>query len=115
MYELFVSLGGINCTDAKGNISEFSNQVLTNFVINVGYKTTAKVTSTKDIVQPLKDKFIAYVFNSSAVKNGAKNVNSSDAWMDNSPLNTFKLNIQGLGIQLNADHDVVDSELTEFS
>ena len=115
LYELFVSLGGINCTDAKGNISEFSNQVLTNFVINVGYKTTAKVTSTKDIVQPLKDKFIAYVFNSSAVKNGAKNVNSSDVWMDNSPLNTFKLNIQGLGIQLNADHDVVDSELTEFS
>lgn len=115
LYELFVSLGGINCTDAKGNISEFSNQVLANFVINVGYKTTAKVTSVKDIVQPLKDKFIAYVFNSSAVKNGAKNVNDSNVWTDDSPLNTFKLNIQGLGIQLNADHDVVNSELTEFS
>lgn len=115
LYELFVSLGGINCTNAKGVTSEFSNQVLTNFVINVGHKINAKVTSVKDVVQPLKDKFIGYVFNNSAVKNGAKNINSSDAWLDNNSLNTFQVNIQGLGIQLNADHDVVDSELTEFS
>lgn len=115
LYELFVALGGINCTDAKGVTSEFSNQVLTNFVINVGHKVNPKVTSVKDIVQPLKDKFVAYVFNNSAVKNGAKNINSADVWTNNAPLNTFQLNIQGLGIQLNADHDVVDSELTEFS
>lgn len=115
LYELSVALGGINCTNAKGVTSEFSNQVLTNFVINVGYKVNPKVTSVKDIVQPLKDKFVAYVFNNSAVKNGAKNINSADVWTNNAPLNTFQLNIQGLGIQLNADHDVVDSELTEFS
>lgn len=115
LYELFVALGGINCTNAKGVTSEFSNQVLTNFVINVGHKVNPKVTSVKDIVQPLKDKFVAYVFNNSAVKNGAKNINSADVWTNNAPLNTFQLNIQGLGIQLNADHDVVDSELTEFS
>ena len=115
LYELFVSLGGINCTNAKGVTSEFSSQVLTNFVINVGYKVNPKVTSINDIVQPLKDKFVAYVFNNSAVKNGAKNINSKDVWTNNAPLNTFQLNIQGLGIQLNADHDVVDSELTEFS
>ena len=115
LYELFVALGGINCTNAKGVTSEFSNQVLTNFVINVGHKVNPKVTSVKDIVQPLKDKFVAYVFNNSAVKNGAKNMNSADVWTNNAPLNTFQLNIQGLGIQLNADHDVVDSELTEFS
>lgn len=115
LYELFVALGGINCTNAKGITSEFSNQVLTNFVINVGHKVNPKVTSVKDVVQPLKDKFVAYVFNNSAVKNGAKNMNSADVWTNNAPLNTFQLNIQGLGIQLNADHDVVDSELTEFS
>lgn len=115
LYELFVALGGINCTNAKGVTSEFSNQVLTNFVINVGHKVNPKVTSVKDIVQPLKDKFVAYVLNNSAVKNGAKNINSADVWTNNAPLNTFQLNIQGLGIQLNADHDVVDSELTEFS
>lgn len=115
LYELFVALGGINCTNAKGVTSEFSNQVLTNFVINVGYKVNKKVTSINDVVQPLKDKFVAYVFNNSAVKNGAKNINSKDIWTNNAPLNTFQLNISGLGIQLNADHDVVDSELTEFS
>lgn len=115
LYELFVALGGINSTNAKGVTSEFSNQVLTNFVINVGHKTKAKIESIRDVEQPLKDKFVAYVFNNSAVKNGAKNVNGANVWTDNNPLNTFKLNIQGLGIQLNADHDVVDSELTEFS
>lgn len=115
LYELFVALGGINCTNAKGVTSEFSNQVLTNFVINVGHKANPKVVSIKDVVQPLKDKFVAYVFNNSAVKNGAKNINSADTWTNLDPLNTFQLNIQGLGIQLNADHDVVDSELTEFS
>jgi hypothetical protein len=55
----------------------------------VGHKINAKVTSVKDAVQPLKDKFIGYVFNNSAVKNGAKNINSSDAWLDNNSLNTF--------------------------
>ena len=56
-------------------------------MINVGHKINAKVTSVKDVVQPLKDKFIGYVFNNSAVKNGAKNINSSDAWLDNNSLN----------------------------
>ena len=115
LYELFLSMGGINCIDNDGKVSEFSHKVLTNFVINVGSKVNKKVTSTKDIIQPLKDKFIAYVFNSSAVKNGAKNINNAERWTDNNSLNTFKLSVKGLGIQLNADHDVVDQELTEFS
>jgi hypothetical protein len=56
------------------------------------------------------------VFNASAVKNGAKNINQEKAWRDPSvKLNTFTLSTKGLGIQLNADHDVTDSELTEFS
>lgn len=115
LFELFVSLGGIHCVDADGNPSEFSNQVLTNFVINVGGKKTVSIMSAADVYQPLKDKFIGYAFNTSAVKNGAKNVNDSSYWKNDSPLSTFKVNVKGLGIQLDADHDVVDGELTEFS
>ena len=71
--------------------------------------------SAADVYQPLKDKFIGYAFNTSAVKNGTKNVNDSSYWKNDSPLSTFKVNVKGLGIQLDADHDVVDGELTEFS
>jgi hypothetical protein len=95
---LFVSLGGIHCVDADGNSSEFSNQVLTNFVINVGSKKTVSIMSAADVYQPLKDKFIGYAFNTSAVKNGAKNVNDSSYWKNDSPLSTFKVNVKGLGI-----------------
>ena len=117
LFELFESMGGIYCVDQNGENSEFSHQVLANFVINVGHKINPirNISKASDVYQPLKDKFIAYAFNASAVKNGAKNINESYCWYGNSKLNTFKLNVKGLGIQLNADHDVTDSELTEFS
>lgn len=116
LYELFIALGGINCVNSKGVTSEFSNQVLTNFVINVGYKhKPGNITSINDVAQPLKSKFVGYSFNNTGSKNGAKNINSADTWTNDAPLNTFELEVKGLGIQLNADHDVVDSELTEFS
>lgn len=116
LYELFISLGGIECVNRDGSLSEFSLDVLTNFVINVGHKKSkGNVLSEKDVVQPLKDKFIAYVFNNSAVKNGAKNINPESRWRDDEELNTFRVSVKGLGIQLNADHSVVNQELTEFS
>ena len=117
LYELFLSIGGLDCVTKDAQPSEFSLDVLTNYVIYTGKKnnTAGTATTANDVQQTLKDKFIAYAFNSSAVKNGAKNVNSSNAWMDDSEFNTFELNVDGLGIQLNADHDVIDSEITEFS
>lgn len=116
LYELFVALGGVHCVDDKGKPSEFTQDVLTNFVINVGYKKApGSIATANDVVQPLKDKFVAYVLNNTAVKNGAKNINSAERWTDDKALNTFKVTTGGLGIQLNADHDVIDSEMTEFS
>lgn len=116
LYELYVALGGINCVDKEGKASEFTQDVLTNFVINVGYKKNqGKISSASDVVQPLRDKFIAYVLNNTAVKNGAKNINSADRWTDDKAFNTFRVKTGGLGIQLNADHDVINSEMTEFS
>lgn len=123
LFELYKALGDLNCCDIDGNPSEFNLDVLTNFVNNVGYRKVQLDSSGKkipikwasDVVQPLKSKFISYVFNNTAVKNGAKNINSASAWEDDTPLSTFKLSYKGLGIQLNADHDVDSGELTEFS
>ena len=117
LFELYSALGGVYCCDSQGAGSELNLGVLTQMVINVGYKKNgrAQIKSAEDVVQPLKDKFIAYAFNNTAVKCGAKNMNASSRWSDDKGLNTFKISTRGLGIQLNADHSVEDSELTEFS
>lgn len=116
LFELFIAMGGTECVDIDGNASNFSLDVLTNFVINVGYKkVVGKVSLAKDVVQPLKSQFIAYALNNTAVKNGAKNINASKRWTDGEKLNYFNVYTGGLGIQLNADHDVINSEMTEFS
>jgi hypothetical protein len=36
LFELHTALGGINCVDSKGNVSEFSNKVVVNFMNNIG-------------------------------------------------------------------------------
>lgn len=119
LFELHAALGGIYCVDSKGNGSEFNNEVVVNFMNNVGWPKDSsrkgQFVNQETYVQPLKQFHIGYVLNSSAVKNGAKNVNQSSAWSDDSDLTYFEVDSDGLGMQMNADHDIVDSELTEFS
>lgn len=119
LYELHTALGGIHCCNADGSSSEFSNKVVVNFINNVGY-AVGKVDSNTPVNQtnyrqPLKDKMIAYVVNLSAVKNGAQNLNAASSWTDGSELTWFHVHTDGLGVQLNAEHDIINSELTEFS
>lgn len=126
LFELHAALGGINCVDSTGKVSEFNHEVVVNFMNNVGSRktTTDKDGSTHAVKgyasqetydQPLKDYYIGYLFNTSAIKNGAKNINPASSWTDTKELTTFSVDITGLGIQLNADHEVINSELTEFS
>ena len=119
LFELHTALGGINCVDSEGNVSEFSNKIVVNFMNNIGsrkpgVKRNAPINQT-NYYQPLKDQHIGYVLNNTAVKNGAKNINSSKAWKGESKLKYFTVDSDGLGMQMNADHDIVNSELTEFS
>jgi hypothetical protein len=58
---------------------------------------------------------IAYAANASAVKNGTANINKSDAWRGDSSLRYMTLDSDGLGIQMDADHNIDESEMTEFS
>ena len=41
--------------------------------------------------EDLKDKFIAYAVNKSAIKVGAGNINAESSWTDNSKLTTIRM------------------------
>lgn len=119
LFELHTALGGINCVDSKGNYSEFSNEVVVNFMNAVGHKINEGANNVPldqdNYIQPLKQYHIGYALNNTAVKNGAQNINQSSAWYDDEDLSYFEVDSDGLGMQMNADHDIIDSELTEFS
>lgn len=119
LFELHAALGGINCVDSQGNSSEFNNKVVVNFMNNIGSRREGvpanAIVNQANYYQPLKEYHIGYAFNNTAVKNGAKNVNSAEAWRGDMELNYFEIDSDGLGMQMNADHDIVNSELTEFS
>lgn len=119
LFELHTALGGINCVDSKGNYSEFSNEVVVNFMNAVGHKIDGGADNVPldqdNYIQPLKQYHIGYALNNTAVKNGAQNINQYSAWYDNEDLSYFEVDSDGLGMQMNADHDIIDSELTEFS
>ena len=121
LFELHSSLGGIHCVDSKGRGSEFSNEVVVNFMNNIGYRKPGVTTAEARYInqdtyyQPLKQYHIGYALNNTAVKNGAKNINSAEAWDGDMELSYFEVDSDGLGMQMNADHDIVNSELTEFS
>ena len=119
LFELHTALGGIYCVDSTGKTSEFNNKVVVNFMNNIG--TPKEGVKKTDVVnqetydQPLKKYHIGYALNNTAVKNGAKNINPASAWEGNTKLAYFEVDSDGLGMQMNADHDIVNSELTEFS
>lgn len=119
LFELHAALGGVNCVDSHGNSSEFNNKVVVNFMNNIGSRREGvpadAIVNQANYYQPLKEYHIGYVFNNTAVKNGAKNINSAEAWQGDMELNYFEIDSDGLGMQMNADHDIVNSELTEFS
>jgi hypothetical protein len=58
---------------------------------------------------------IAYAANASAVKNGTANLNSKQAWKGDTKLRYMTLDTDGLGVQMDADHNIDESEMTEFS
>ena len=118
LFELHDALGGVYCVDSKGQSSEFNNEVVVNFMNNVGQikaNAESKILNQENYEQPLKKYHIGYALNNTAVKNGAQNINEVSAWYDNTALKYFEVSSAGLGMQMNADHDIINSELTEFS
>lgn len=119
LFELQTALGGIYCINADGTTSEFNNKVVVNFMNNIGTRKEGvpknAIVNQDNYYQPLKEYHIGYLLNNTAVKNGAKNINPEEAWKGDMDLMYFEVDSDGLGMQMNADHDIVNSELTEFS
>jgi hypothetical protein len=58
---------------------------------------------------------VDYICNNSAIKNGAGNRNSVDRFSNDEDLNTITLGTEYYGIQMDADHEADEAEMTEFS
>ena len=64
----------------------------------------------------MKDDFIGYIVNHSACKAGAVNMNDYNALNnDNNPLNHHYLSSFGIGVQMDADHEMDFASVTEMS
>ena len=126
LFELFNALGGIYSEeliqDENGKSSlqytDISSYMIVNFMNNVSIRSENGNTndlSQNTYYQPLKEMMISYAANSSAVKNGAANINGEHAWLGKTKLRYMELDADGLGIQMDADHTIDESEMTEFS
>lgn len=125
LFELYQSMGGIYAgeflVDSQGNRKQFTyndvaSEIVVNFMNNVKSRIGDVMPYDSDnYYQPLKEMMISYAANTTAVKNGAANVNEEEAWKGQTKLKYMTLDSDGLGIQLDSDHDVAEAELTEFT
>lgn len=125
LYELFNAMGGIYSEelveDEEGKkqlqYTDAASYAVVNFMNNVSIRVgnNTEDLSQNTYYQPLKEMMIAYAANKSAVKNGIANINSSEAWLGNTALRYMEIDTDGLGIQMDADHEIDESEMTEFS
>ena len=125
LFELFNAMGGIYSEelveDEEGKkqlqYTDAASYAVVNFMNNISIRIS---NNTEDLsqntyYQPLKEMMIAYAANKSAVKNGIANINGSEAWLGNTALRYMEIDTDGLGIQMDADHEIDESEMTEFS
>lgn len=63
----------------------------------------------------LKEHFISYVVNKSAIKVGAENVNSEKRYYDDEELDTMEMSTEYGGLQMNAEHAIDDSHVKEMT
>ena len=125
LYELWQSLGGVYSQElgAGGTMtaSESSHYAVVGFMNKTvraknGTGTDRFDVSQNSYEQPLKDMMIGYLTNNSGMKNGAANRNSVNRWFDEESLTYMEMDSDGLGIQMDADHDVEEAAtMTEFS
>lgn len=67
------------------------------------------------VSEDLKDNFIAYVVNKSAIKVGAGNINDVSKWNNEDQFTTIEMSTKFGGVQMDADHDLDMAEVTEMT
>lgn len=125
LYELWLAMGGLYSQNLGKNgtmePSESSHYAVVEFMNKTIFPKEGAGTDRFDISQnsydqPLKEMMIGYLTNNSGMKNGASNRNSVDRWFDEESLTYMEMDSDGLGVQMDADHDVEEAAtMTEFS
>ena len=122
LYELHAALGGLNSVeideDGKAVPSESSNYAVVEFmnIVAIEQSDNKGDITQHNYYQPLKFAQIDYAANNTSIKTGAANINQSSAWLDpDEKLQYMDINYDGIGIQMDADHEADEAELTEFS
>lgn len=67
------------------------------------------------IQEDIRDKMIAHLVNKSAIKVGASNINPVTSWKDDSELYTMPMSTRFGGVQMDAEHHLEFSEVTEMT
>lgn len=65
--------------------------------------------------QKAKTAQIGYLVNKSAMKVGVGNLNTDVSWTDNSKLDYITMSTRYLGVQMDAEHELEDSDVTEMT
>ena len=125
LYELWLAMGGLysQAIGKNGTMepSESSHYAVVGFMNKTTFPKEGAGTDRFDIsqnsyAQPLKEMMIGYLTNNSGMKNGASNRNSVKRWFDDEDLLYMEMDSDGLGVQMDADHDVEEAAtMTEFS
>lgn len=104
IYDLDVFFGGPYTkslqNDGLLHYNDLNNRIVLDIICNEG----------------LKDKFIAYAVNKSAFKVGYGNVNPEESWKNpKAVLRTLRMSTRHIGLQMNAEHELDESEVTEMT
>lgn len=117
VYELHRALGGIYSKELTEDglvDSEASNIECARVLNNARIVQYDENNNIVKIDQPYKDKLIHYLANKSASKRAQGNVNTVKAWTDSSiSLNYVPMTLLHYGVQLDADHEKDDGEITQ--
>lgn len=123
-FELRESLGGIyaverDTDDGSWIYNDSASYATCEFINLIAFRKSSRTRRSfdqEDFYQPLKHAMIHYAVNSSAVKNGAANINQKDAWTDPvKRLHYMVCGYDGIGVQQDSDHAADEHLLTEFS
>lgn len=63
----------------------------------------------------LKDNMVGWLVNKSAIKVGTTNLNDKSAWFSDTPLRYTTMSTRFGGVQMDADHELDDAEVTEMT
>ena len=87
--------------DGRLDFTEVQNDIITNIICDLG----------------LKEHFIGFAVNASAIKSGMENVNAYETLIGNNrtPLQYFEMSTRQGGAQMNPDHIIDETEVTEMS